>query len=134
MTVDRTPSTEFCYTEAGGRISAMQCAESVMGNERDTDDNPYTWEELNTIETQRRTILRQGELPFWKILSFYHGTCLEAMASDWLIRVSVLIFLIIRAQAWFTDYIPDFVQQLGKTDIGIIGERVRERERESMPK
>ena len=123
MTIEHSSSDDFCYTEAGGMASAnaMACAESVIGNERDLGDEPYTWDELEAIEKHRRTILKRGELPFWKVLSFYHGTCLEAMSHDWLIRLTVGIFVAIRVSARFEDAIPDFVQQLGKTDIGIIG-------------
>jgi predicted membrane chloride channel (bestrophin family) len=81
----------------------------------------YTWEELHAIESLRRDILKRTELPVWKILTFWDGTCLRALVSDWLIWATVGIYILIRIQARFTDAMPGYVANLANTDIAILG-------------
>jgi hypothetical protein len=40
------------------------------------------FKELKAIEKQRREILLRAELPFWRILLFWSGTCLKEIATD----------------------------------------------------
>jgi predicted membrane chloride channel (bestrophin family) len=106
-----TPSTEW-------HKSATGCIDAAA---QPPDERNYTWEELQAIESRRRAILKQTELPFWKILTFWDGTCLRALASDWLIWATVGLYVLIRIQARFTDTMPDYVANLANTDIAIIG-------------
>ena len=80
-----------------------------------------TWERLNEIEAHRRNILKRTNLPFLKILGFWDGTCLQALSHDWLLWVTMLIYIMIRLQAHFADKLAGFVADLGKTDINVIG-------------
>jgi predicted membrane chloride channel (bestrophin family) len=81
----------------------------------------YTWEELQSLEAQRRSILRRSELPFWKILGFWDGTCLRALSSDWLLWLTLGIYAVIRLLAHMDGALPNFVNDLGNTDIDVIG-------------
>jgi hypothetical protein len=81
----------------------------------------YTWEELQSLEAQRRSILRRSELPFLKILSFWDGTCLRALSSDWLLWLTLGIYAVIRVLAHMDGALPNFVNDLGNTDIDVIG-------------
>jgi predicted membrane chloride channel (bestrophin family) len=80
-----------------------------------------TWKELQELERTRREILRRAELPFCRILSYWTGTCLRALAFDGLVWVTVGVFVIIRISARLSDQPPALVEQLGDTDLDIIG-------------
>lgn len=88
--------------------------------EKKRDKTPYSWQELNYLEQRRRAILKRVELPFWRVLLFWDGTCLRALARDWLVWFTLAIFTTIRLMAWFGD-IPDFVGDLGSSDVAILG-------------
>jgi predicted membrane chloride channel (bestrophin family) len=85
------------------------------------NERKYTWEELQAIESRRRAILKQTELPCWKILTLWDGTCLHALATDWLIWTTIAIYISIRIEARFTDAMPVYAANLANTDIAIIG-------------
>ena len=85
------------------------------------DEIAPTWEELDALETERREILKRVELPFWKILGYWTGTCLRALLFDWLIWFTIAIFVGIRIQARNGDVPPAIAEQLGDTDIDILG-------------
>mmetsp|Transcript_26633 Transcript_26633/g.50260 ORF Transcript_26633/g.50260 Transcript_26633/m.50260 type:complete len:360 (-) Transcript_26633:58-1137(-) len=80
-----------------------------------------TYEDIYEIEQKRRTILKQVEWPFLKILTTFHGTCLRSLFYDWLVWVTLLIFVAIRIQARRGGEVPHMVEELGDTDINIIG-------------
>ena len=63
----------------------------------------------------------QAELPFWRIISYYDGTCLKAIAADSLVWFTLAIYICIRIYAYSIDYIPDSVELLQKTNVGILG-------------
>jgi len=109
--MNEAPLSSFCsYSPDESRCSTPQTKQN------------YTWQELTQIERQRRAILRRTELPFWKILSFWSGTCLKALTSDILLWLTVIIYSIIRVQAHFGDVLPGFVRDVGNsTDIDVIG-------------
>ena len=81
----------------------------------------YTWEYLLKIENRRRAILKRGELPFWKILSYWDGTCLRAMSRDVLIWITIGIYIGMRIHIRYLQDFPRIVKELGNTDIGIVG-------------
>jgi Bestrophin, RFP-TM, chloride channel len=80
-----------------------------------------SWAQLKEVEDRRRDILRRVELPFWRILLFLDGTCLRALAMEWMIWVPILIFAAIRCQARLVEKEPGLVQMLGSTDIDVLG-------------
>mmetsp|Transcript_14317 Transcript_14317/g.20847 ORF Transcript_14317/g.20847 Transcript_14317/m.20847 type:complete len:378 (-) Transcript_14317:38-1171(-) len=81
------------------------------------------WQDLQKLEESRREILKRAELPFWRILAYWSGTCLKALALDWLIWLTFAIFLSIRIQArtWGYYNVPALVELLSKTDTSILG-------------
>lgn len=81
----------------------------------------YSWEKLKEIEQRRRAILKRTELPFWRILSYWDGTCLNALSADWMLWITVAIYCLVRVLARFQDKIPVVVRVLGDTDIDVIG-------------
>ena len=81
----------------------------------------YSWQELQEIEFRRRSILRRAELPFWKILSFWDGTCLQTLSRDSLLWATLLIYVVIRFQARHDGNLPAFVARLSSAKIDVIG-------------
>mmetsp|Transcript_20593 Transcript_20593/g.44731 ORF Transcript_20593/g.44731 Transcript_20593/m.44731 type:complete len:380 (+) Transcript_20593:49-1188(+) len=79
------------------------------------------FKELKTIERHRREILLRTELPFWRILLFWSGTCLKEISTDLLVWLAMLIYIGIRICAHSLDYVPDSVALLEKTNIGVLG-------------
>jgi predicted membrane chloride channel (bestrophin family) len=75
---------------------------------------------LKNVEDRRRKILKRTELPFWRILGYFEGTCLKAMSVDWLLWVTLAVYIalrvILRNDAWMPGAID-----LGGTDITVIG-------------
>ena len=65
--------------------------------------------------------LAQAELPFWRILLFWSGTCLEEISEDLLVWTTLAIYACIRIYANSIDYVPDSVSLLEKTSIGVLG-------------
>jgi hypothetical protein len=81
----------------------------------------YTWKQLQAIELQRRSLLKRTELGFWKILSFWDGTCLGVLSRDSLLWASMAIYALNRVQARLGG-LPPFVHNIGETsNIDIIG-------------
>jgi predicted membrane chloride channel (bestrophin family) len=76
---------------------------------------------LKSIERHRREILLRAELPFWRILLFWSGTCLKEISTDLLVWLTMLIYIGIRVCANILDYVPDSVALLEKTNIGVLG-------------
>ena len=62
--------------------------------------------------------LPQAELPFWRIIMFWSGTCLKEIAADSLVWATLAIYVGIRIFANLIDYVPDSVALLSKTNIG----------------
>lgn len=76
--------------------------------------------ELQEIEFRRRKILRRTELPFWRILGYFEGTCLKAMAVDWLLWVSILSYVGLRV-CLRSDAIWLGNNGFGDTDVSVLG-------------
>lgn len=79
------------------------------------------WNELKRIEKKRRDILTRSEMPFYKILSFWDGTCLKALGSAPLLWITLSIYIFCRIQIRLGDNVPGFMRDLGDTDLDVIG-------------
>lgn len=110
-----TDNTPYKLTPQSGNMSFGCLGPRVGESEVDS------WDELQQIEYRRRDILQRVELPFWRVITFVDGTCLKALALEWMIWVPILLFVGIRYQARTSDKEPEVVQQLGDTDIDILG-------------
>ena len=75
---------------------------------------------LQDVETRRRKILKRTELPFWRILGYFEGTCLKAMTVDLLLWLSLTLYVglrvLLRADNGFS-----MALDLGDTDITVLG-------------
>jgi len=83
-------------------------------------DREYTWEELQALEKKRRSILERVELPFWRVLLFWDGTCLKVMVRDILLWSNLCIYIFIRMQARRGN-MPADLEMLEDINIDIIG-------------
>jgi len=79
------------------------------------------FDELQSIERLRRALLLRPELPFWRILLFWSGTCLKEISEDLLVWLSISIYIGIRICAHSLDYTPRSVELLEQTNIGVLG-------------
>ena len=89
-----------------------------------TTEGFLTFQELQDIEWKRRDILQRVELPLYKILTYWTGTCLRALALDWLVWLTIFIFGSIRYVAHVSpnDEIPAVFEHLGDdTNVDILG-------------
>ena len=50
--------------------------ESVLGF---SSNQEMTWDELRELESVRRNLLTKAELPIWRILGHWTGTCLQQL-------------------------------------------------------
>eukprot|EP00977_Amphora_coffeiformis_P007409 scaffold1600_cov179-Amphora_coffeaeformis.AAC.24 len=73
------------------------------------------------IERTRRDILRRSEMPYGRILFAFEGTCLRGLSRDWLLWLTMSIFLIVRAEDWFLGALPSFAKQVSRLNIDVIG-------------
>lgn len=100
--------------------SPNQDAIFKSSNHDDREDN-LTWIELEGIENFRREILHRAELPFWKVLTYWSGTCLRALTWDPMIWVTMFTFCMIRYKARTLEEEPEFFERLGDTNIEVLG-------------
>ncbi|KAL7524616.1 hypothetical protein ACHAWF_001021, partial [Thalassiosira exigua] len=63
----------------------------------------------------------QAELPFWRILLFWSGTCLKEISTDLLVYLTLGVYVAIRIAAYAIDYVPESAELLEKTNIGVLG-------------
>ena len=80
-----------------------------------------TYEELQLLENDRRQILRRVEHPFLRILLTWHGTCLKSLISDWLVWLTMIVFVGIRIQARSGQAEPAMAEQMSDTDVHVLG-------------
>mmetsp|Transcript_36103 Transcript_36103/g.53031 ORF Transcript_36103/g.53031 Transcript_36103/m.53031 type:complete len:393 (-) Transcript_36103:165-1343(-) len=80
-----------------------------------------TFQDLTSIEKERRELLLRSELPFWRILSYYRGTSLRAVVTDSLVWTTLIIYVWIRWRANTIDYVPAAVAMMEKTNVNILG-------------
>eukprot|EP00562_Extubocellulus_spinifer_P000015 CAMPEP_0178477750 /NCGR_PEP_ID=MMETSP0696-20121128/4294_1 /TAXON_ID=265572 /ORGANISM="Extubocellulus spinifer, Strain CCMP396" /LENGTH=446 /DNA_ID=CAMNT_0020105075 /DNA_START=205 /DNA_END=1545 /DNA_ORIENTATION=+ len=78
-----------------------------------------THAQLQSIEKRRRAILLRSELPFYKMLFFWDGTCLKLLALDPLLWFTLIIYIVIRVRS--RTGLPDYVEDLSSGNIGVIG-------------
>ena len=78
-----------------------------------------THAQLQSIEKRRRAILLRSELPFYKMLTFWDGTCLKILALDPLMWLTMILYVIIRVRA--RTGLPDYVEALSSGNIGVLG-------------
>ena len=78
-----------------------------------------THAQLQSIEKRRRAILLRSELPFYKMLTFWDGTCLKILALDPLMWLTMILYIIIRVRA--RTGLPDYVEALSSGNIGVLG-------------
>jgi Bestrophin, RFP-TM, chloride channel len=79
-----------------------------------------TWAELQAIEKRRRRILRHGNQPFLRILTFWEGTVWHALATDPLVYFVVLVYIVTRVAAR-TSIPQEFVSTFDSAEISVIG-------------
>lgn len=84
------------------------------------EGEPPSWLEIQAIETRRRAILKRVELPFWKVLGYWDGTCLKVLVKDILLWLTLAIYLAVRIQAHLGN-LPAYLVDLEETNIDIIG-------------
>jgi predicted membrane chloride channel (bestrophin family) len=103
------------------QVPVMPLQNSSSSSSSSTPKKNYSYKDLCDIELRRREILRRSELPYWKILRYYDGTCLRALSGDWLLWCTMTLFVSIRVHAYSFGVLPEFAKTLGQLDIGIIG-------------
>ena len=107
------------------RISVSYQLSSPAGEavfKRDDDPNVLTWNHLSKIEDFRREILHRVEMPFWKVLTYWTGTCLRALTWDPMIWVAMVVFGLVRYHARTTAEMPQVFETLGDSfNIEVIG-------------
>lgn len=84
------------------------------------DGEPHTWKELKEIESRRRAILKRVEMPFWRILGYWDGTCLKVLVHDALLWATLAVYIAVRV-ATLTGHLPAYMVDLEDTNIDIIG-------------
>jgi len=87
---------------------------------RETEKRP-TWTEMKQIEKLRRAILFRAELPFWKILFNWKGTCLRDIISDPFVYLILAIYIVIRISAHVSEDVRPEVELWSQTKISILG-------------
>ncbi|KAL7467289.1 hypothetical protein ACHAXS_007540 [Conticribra weissflogii] len=116
-----SPSTEFTLPkDCEANLQHGRSEESLGAIEEMKETRP-TFKELKSIERLRREVLFRGELPFWRILLFYSGTCLKDISTDFLVWTTMGIYVAIRAFAHKADYAPEEADVMERTNIGVLG-------------
>jgi len=105
----------------GSPLSAAAPAAAAWKIFMDDDDQEKPdWRMLNEIEIRRRLLLEKVELPCWRILASWDGTCIRALVKNWLIWIPILIFVIIRIQDYRGVEQPNFVD-FDDSSVNILG-------------
>jgi hypothetical protein len=81
--------------------------------------NELNHAQLQSIEKRRRAILLRSELPFYKMLTYWDGTCLKILALDPLMWLTMILYVIIRVMS--RTGLPDYVEALSSGNIGVLG-------------
>jgi len=84
-------------------------------------DDELAYTELESIEKSRREILQFSELPFYKVLTKWNGTCLRILLFDPLVWFTVAIYILLRIKCRFglPDYLAD--ADLSSDNISVLG-------------
>lgn len=98
-----------------GKTSTGQLRNMIFSSEKPS------WSELQEIEVRRRAILRRVDMPFWRILFFWDGTCLKVMVRDGLLWMTVFLYVAVRVQKEIGT-LPEYFAKLEETtNIDILG-------------
>ena len=85
------------------------------------DGESHTWQDLQDLETRRRTILRRTELSFWRILGSWDGTCLKVLVTDGLLWATLVIYALVRWFVFRGDIGAEYLAGFEDSNIDIIG-------------
>jgi len=95
---------------------------SIRRSDGSSGDKQPEWTTMRRIEDSRLDILKKVELPFWRILAHYRGTCLKGLSFDPLVWLTMSIFVGVRVVARLSDdNAPQTASMLSKSDITILG-------------
>jgi predicted membrane chloride channel (bestrophin family) len=64
---------------------------------------------------------QQAELPFWRILLFYSGTCIKEITTDGLVWLTMAIYIGLRIFANVIEHVPTTVELWTGANIGVLG-------------
>lgn len=77
------------------------------------------WKKLQDIEKRRRAILKRHDVPFFRMLLYWDGTVLQALANEPAMWITIAIYILVRV--WARIGLPDFVTTLGSVNVATIG-------------
>mmetsp|Transcript_24142 Transcript_24142/g.28434 ORF Transcript_24142/g.28434 Transcript_24142/m.28434 type:complete len:449 (+) Transcript_24142:186-1532(+) len=80
-----------------------------------------SWNKLKKMEMLRRSVLLRAELPFWRVLLFWRGTCLKELVLDPFVWTVFAIYAGIRIKARLLDGAPDETEVMATMSIDILG-------------
>ena len=66
-----------------------------------------TYQELQRIESSRRSLLRKVELPAWRVMFNWKGTILPIIVTDVQLFVNITLFITLRIYARTNEKLPD---------------------------
>ena len=112
----------FSSAPLNGRsgLQAMKSLRSVAGSVHNLIfSNDPDYKRLQDLEKRRRAILKRTDLGFFRMLLFWDGTCLQAVLSETMLWITMLIYVLVRVGAYTS--LPTFVSEIGSTDITTVG-------------
>ena len=123
----RRPSMERrqSFKDALSASASMSGAKALKGLRAVADSvhkifaNDPEYKRLQKIEKRRRAILKRTDLGFFRMLLFFDGTCLQAVLTEPMLYVTMLIYVLVRIGAY--TGLPTFVSEIGSTDITTVG-------------
>ena len=119
--MERRPS----FKDALSASASMSGAKALKGLRAVADSvhkifaNDPEYKRLQKIEKRRRAILKRTDLGFFRMLLFFDGTCLQAVLTEPMLYVTMLIYVLVRVGAY--TGLPTFVSEIGSTDITTVG-------------
>jgi predicted membrane chloride channel (bestrophin family) len=115
----RKPTSTSITCSMVGKKHTSTTATSNKNN----GNKELSWEELQLIERRRRAILRRSDLPYFNILLSVEGTCLREISRDWLLWLTMTVFVLVHLDAWYlgSGALSSVSRQLGRLNIDIIG-------------
>jgi len=105
---------------ADGRYRPPKTVESKSVETEILETRP-DMSELRSIEQERRDLLLRTELPFWRVLSFWNGTSLEAISKDPLVLITLAIYVAVRVYAHVIGVVPLSAALMENTNVDILG-------------
>ena len=108
-------------------LNSVSCGYLFVDPEAIVNKKQYVpYHVLKDVESRRRKVLKRTELPFWRIICYFEGTCLKAMSVDWLLWVTIAVYVGLRI-ALRQNNLFMVALDLGNTDISVIGGEWRNR-------